>query len=46
MGVGRREIEVKRQRDLQKIAFLSNYMFYDAFPLSRISVPKTTKMFW
>lgn len=46
MGVGRREIEVKRQRDLQKIAFLSNYKFYDAFPLSRISVHKTKKTFW
>ena len=27
MGVGRREIAVKRQRDLQKIAFLSSYKF-------------------
>lgn len=44
-GVGRREIEVKRQRDLQKIAFLSDYKFYDTFPLSIIFVHKLKKTF-
>lgn len=36
--MGRGEIEYKKERDLQKIAFLSNYKFYDAFPLSVIFV--------